>query len=471
MAATTQRPTNAPSSNAHQSPYEVLDYSGINMFGLTCAVVLLVAFIFMPWAGTRLTHNGARLMSDVLYGAIGNNDTVLITLIPVMALLVGGLALWGIMQPDHGQLAMRLSAAAGVVGLIYYAVTFLGLVEQGPLDFYGAGMGFWVCLFCLVGMVLQLAMAVPGVHSHMSGGSTKLGSYLPTIPQSFVPYLFLLFPLLLYLVWIIGPTLYTFYLSLTRWEGFGPPKYIEFENFERLFGLGRRADKNFVIALKNNARWLVVFITVPTTLGLALAMLFNTEIRGSRWYKVSFYAPLVLSLPVIGLVWLWLYNPQMGLINSLLRDIGVSNPPGWIADRGLAIWCIIIAAVWRQVGYVMVLYLAGLKNIDPTLIDAALVDGADRWNLFRRVILPLLSPVTTIVVVISIIDSLRAFDLVQIMTRGNQDTEVLANLMYIEAFNNYKMGYGAAIAVVLFAISLVFIGFYLSRVIKDELEY
>jgi multiple sugar transport system permease protein len=119
----------------------------------------------------------------------------------------------------------------------------------------------------------------------------------------------------------------------------------------------------------------------------------------------------------------------------------------------------------------MVLYLAGLKNIDPSMVDAAMVDGANRWQMFRYVIFPLLAPVTTIVIVISIIDSLRAFDLVAIMTRGGQDTQVLANFMYIEAFNNYRMGYGGAIAVVLFGLSLIFIIFYLSRVVRDEMEY
>jgi ABC-type sugar transport system permease subunit len=230
-------------------------------------------------------------------------------------------------------------------------------------------------------------------------------------------------------------------------------------------------DPNFVESLTNNIRWLVVFITVPTTLGLGMAMIFNQEMRGGRFYKVSFYAPLVLSLPVIGLMWAWIYNPYLGLINNTLRAFGVDDPPGWLGDRQLAIWCIILAAVWRQVGYVMVLYLAGLKNIDPNFIDAARVDGANRWQLFRHVIFPLLAPVTTIIIVISVIDSLRAFDLVSVMTRGGQGTQVLANFMYIEAFNNYRMGYGGAIAVVLFAISLVFIGFYLTRVAKEEMEY
>ncbi len=284
---------------------------------------------------------------------------------------------------------------------------------------------------------------------------------------NWTPYLFLALPLALYFVWIIAPTLYSIYLSMTDWDGVtAVPNFLGFANYQRLF-----TDRTFNEALVNNVRWLAVFITVPTTLGLGLALIFNQEMRGGRWYKISFYSPLVLSLPVIGLIWAWVYQPRAGLINSLLVGIGVQNPPGWLADRDLAIWCIIAAAAWRQVGYVMVLYLAGLKNVDPTLVEAAIVDGANRRQLFQHVILPLLAPVTTIVVVISIIDSLRAFDLVSIMTAGNQRTQVLANYMYIQAFNNYKMGYGAAIAVILFLISLIFIGFYLWRTIRDELEY
>jgi multiple sugar transport system permease protein len=284
---------------------------------------------------------------------------------------------------------------------------------------------------------------------------------------NWTPYLFLLAPLALYFVWIIGPTFYTMYLSMTNWDGVSAnPGFVGLANYERLF-----RDRTFQEAFWNNIRWLLVFITVPTVGGLTLAMIFNTEMRGGRWYKISFYAPLVLSGPVIGLIWAWVYNPRAGLINAFLRGIGVESPPGWLADRDLAIWAIIFAAAWRQVGYVMVLYLAGLKNVDPTLVDASQVDGATRFQMFRHVILPLLAPVTTIVIIISVIDSLRAFDLVAIMTAGGQRTQVLANFMYIEAFNNYQMGYGAAIAVVLFGIMLVFIAWYLWRSLREELDY
>lgn len=291
---------------------------------------------------------------------------------------------------------------------------------------------------------------------------------LPGQPKrrfNFVPWLFLLLPLLLYFMWVIGPMFYTMYLSTTQWEGITTiaPEPVGTENYDRLFD-----DREFDESLVNNLRWLAVFITVPTAMGLGLALLLNTEMRGGRWFKVSFYSPLILSGPVVGLIWSWVYHPRAGLINSGLEAVGVQDTPGWLGDSDIAIWAIIAAGVWRQVGYVMVLYLAGLKNIDPSLVDAAMVDGANRRQLFQHVIFPLLAPVTTIIIVISVIDSLRAFDLVEIMTGGSNGTQVLANFMYIEAFNNYKMGYGASIAVILLLISLVFIGVYLYRISREE---
>lgn len=308
-------------------------------------------------------------------------------------------------------------------------------------------------------------MAAPRVSS--TGGSKR--------KQTWVPYLFMAAPLLLYLVWIIGPMLYTFYLSLTDWDGVSPQyNFVGLENFQDLFGsLGKVIPSAFEYALLNNLRWLLVFITIPVAIGLMLAIMLNREIKGDRIFKVGIFLPQVLSFAVVALIWSWVYHPRAGLVNSVLVLLGVANPPGWLADKELAIWAVIVAASWRQIGYIMILYTAGLKNIDLTLIDASKVDGCNGWQTFRYVVFPLLAPVTTIVVVISIIDSLRAFDLVQIMTRGGpaNSSSVLANLMYIQSFNNYRMGQGAATAVVLFAISLVFIVIYLRRVMKDEMEY
>ena len=294
---------------------------------------------------------------------------------------------------------------------------------------------------------------------------------------NWTPYYFLAPPLIIYLIWIIGPVFYTFYLSLTDWDGISPQaEFIGLENFQRLFGsIGSVLPSAFEYSLYNNLVWLLVFITVPTAIGLGLAILLNQGLPGERMFKVGIFLPQVLSFAVIALIWSWVYNPRAGILNELLLIFGwpEDNLPGWLADKELAIWSVIFAAAWRQIGYIMILYVAGLKNVPPTLMEAAEVDGANAWQRFWRITFPLLTPVTTIVIVISIIDSLRSFDLVQIMTRGGpaNSTSVLANLMYIQAFNNYKFGLGAATAVVLFAISLVFIIVYLWRVMQDELEF
>jgi multiple sugar transport system permease protein len=283
------------------------------------------------------------------------------------------------------------------------------------------------------------------------------------------PYLFLIVPLALFLMWVIGPMLYSFYLSMTNWDGVSPPKFIGLRNYVRLFD-----DPIFYTALLNNVKWVVSFITAPVAAGLALAMVLNRNIPGARVIKAAFYSPYILSSVVVGLIFGWMYHPAGGLLNATLKALGLGSlTSGWLSDPALATWCIIAAAVWRQVGYIMTLYLAGLQSVDPTLLDASRVDGCNSWQSFRNVIWPLLSPVTVVVVVISIIDSLRSFDLVFVMTRGGPGnaSSVLANFMYIEAFNNYKMGYGAAIAVILFLISAVFIFVYVLRTLSTEMEY
>jgi ABC-type sugar transport system permease subunit len=285
------------------------------------------------------------------------------------------------------------------------------------------------------------------------------------IKESLVPWGFLIVPLILYLIWVIGPMFYTFYLSLTKWDGLGAPVFIGLKNFGRMLN-----DDVFWLSLKNNSIWIALFITIPVALGLALAMVLNRDIPWSKGFKVAFYSPMVLSLVVCGLIWGWLYNPTMGLINSVLRSIGLGVlAKGWLSDPDLVLGAVINVAIWRQVGYVMILFLAGLQSVDPFLVEASKIDGANAWQTFLHVIMPQLRPITVVVVVISIIDSLRAFDLVSVMTRGGpfNQSSVLANYMYIQSFNNYKMGYGAAISVILFLISLVFITIYLSRMARD----
>src|SRR5262249_22991755 len=158
---------------------------------------------------------------------------------------------------------------------------------------------------------------------------------------------------------------------------------------------------------------------IPMTAGLALAVALDRKLKFTRLYQSAIYLPLVLSLPVIGLMFTWFFKPDDGLVNTLLGLISHGNlVPGWLADPHLALAAVLPAAIWRHVGYVMVLYLAGLKGLDTTMREAAVVDGATEWQLFRRITLPMLKPVTIIVLVITVIESLRAFDLVYVMTNG-----------------------------------------------------
>jgi ABC-type sugar transport system permease subunit len=277
------------------------------------------------------------------------------------------------------------------------------------------------------------------------------------------PYFFVAAPLLIYLIWVIGPMLYTFYLSLTNWDGVSDMGFIQLENYRRLF-----RDRVFYVSFFNNIKWITSFITVPIIAGLALAMALNRSVPGAKAFKAIFFFPMVLSFVVMGLIWSWMYQPDNGIINSVLRLIGLGVlTKGWLSDPKLVIWSIIFVGIWRQVGYVM---LAGLQSVNTDLVDASKVDGANAWQSFRHVIFPQLAPITVVVVVISIIDSLRAFDLVYVMTRGGpfNSSQVLATFMYNEAFWNYRMGYGASISVILFMISLLFIFIYLVRVFKTE---
>lgn len=282
------------------------------------------------------------------------------------------------------------------------------------------------------------------------------------------PYLFLVLPLSLYCIWVIGPMFYSVWMSLTNSDGITRQEFIGLDNYRRLFD-----DDVFWTSFFNNLKWLIAFITIPIALGLGLAILLNNDLPGTRFFKAGFFSPMVVSSVVIGLVWSWMYQPY-GMFNEILAWLGRDGMPiGFLADPDMVTWSIIAAALWRQVGYVMLLYLAGLKNVDKTLVEASRVDGATAFQSFRDIVVPMLQPVTVIIVVISVIDALRSFDLVNIMTRGGpyNQSNVLAQMMYIEAFNNYSMGYGAAIATVLAGISIVFIFAYLRRMLKDELEY
>ncbi len=270
-------------------------------------------------------------------------------------------------------------------------------------------------------------------------------------------------PLTLYIIIVIAPLLYSFFFSLTDWNGFNPEyNFVGLKNFERVF-----SDPLFSNAIKNTVIWMVVALTVPVVGGLALALLLHEGIRFANLYKSLFYLPICLSLAVIGQIWIWIYQPRWGLLNLTLEGLGLGGATrAWLADPDVALAAVIVAWVWQQLGLGMVIFLAGLTSIPTELTEAAQIDGANFRQSLRHVVVPLLAPSTVVVVALAVINSLKSFDIVYIMTRGGpfHSSDTLAMFMYNESFKKYYMGYGSAISVVLFLIALVVIALYFRQV-------
>lgn len=281
---------------------------------------------------------------------------------------------------------------------------------------------------------------------------------------------FLAIPLLLYSVIVVGPLLYSFYFSLTDWNGFNfEYNFVGLDNFARIF-----TDPLFGNAIKNTLIWIIAALTLPTLGGLLLALALQEKVRGARLYKSLFYLPICLSLAVVGQIWIWIYQPRWGLLNVTLNSIGLEDlSRAWLARPETALGAVIVAWTWQQVGLAMVIFLAGLTSIPRDLTEAASIDGANYRQTLRYVVIPLLLPSTIIVVALAVINSLKSFDIVYIMTGGGpfHSSDTLAIFMYNESFKKYYMGYGSAIAVVLFLIALVIIAFYFRQVRALEKIY
>ncbi len=276
-------------------------------------------------------------------------------------------------------------------------------------------------------------------------------------------------PLLLDLALIWGPTIVSFLLSFTNWNGIGvisARNVVGLQNYEDLF------DGTYLFfwpAVMHNLLWLAFLMFVATPLGIFMAVLLDHEIRGTRLYQTVFYLPVVLSLAVIGLIWQLQYSVDNGFIDNALRALGNENPPDWFGDPGLNIWSAVVAASWRHVGYIMILYLAGLKAFDPTLREAATVDGASERQTFVHVVFPAMRPINIVVVVITAIEALRAFDIAYIINGGRNGLELLSTLITNNSISeSNRVGFGSAIAVVLLVISLVPITTFLVRTAREE---
>lgn len=277
------------------------------------------------------------------------------------------------------------------------------------------------------------------------------------------PVYFLAPALILFSIFVIWPILQSIWISFHQWSGFGEMTWVGFDNYRVLFG-----DGDFRLSLVNNIRWLVVMMLAPVG-GLTIALFLNQNIRGIRFAKSLFFFPFVINLVVIGLIFSWFYNPDLGLLAEIFRFFGLEPIP-ILATEKVATYGIIAAALWPQTAYCMILYLTGLTSMNAQVVEAGRIDGASGWSMLWNVVLPQLRGASFIAVVVTVIGALRSFDLIAIMTAGGPwgTSNVLAYLMYEEALFNFKMGYGASIAVILFLFMSVFIAFFLNSVVRNE---
>ncbi len=255
------------------------------------------------------------------------------------------------------------------------------------------------------------------------------------------------------LIWF--PTIASILLSFTNWDGIGGitnAHWIGTENYRQVATIY----PSFWPAVKHNLIWLAFLTVVATPFGLLLAYQLDKKIRGTRIYQSIFFLPVVLSFAIIGFIWELIYSPTQGLINNLFENPAHGNVTDWLGNPKLNLWAILVAVGWRHAGYIMILYLAGLKAMDPSLREAAAIDGAGEWHTFRTVIFPSLRPINIVIVVVTVIEALRAFDIVYIVNKGRNGLELLSVLVTNNIIGEAsRIGYGSAIAVILIVISII----------------
>ena len=264
--------------------------------------------------------------------------------------------------------------------------------------------------------------------------------------------LFFLLPSLLgFALFIIYPIFYSLGVSFTNWDLINAKEFIGFGNYSRLL-----SDPQFWNSLKNTFFFIIGYLPSVMIIGLLIALLLNSKLKMKVLFRGIYFLPVVTSWVAVSLVWKWLFNPKFGLINYFIEMIGLSGP-SWLNDPKTAMIAIIITSVWKDIGFIMVLYLGGLQNISTSLYEAAGIDGASKFQQFWKITLPMLKPTTFFVSMISLINSFQVFDQVNIMTEGGpgDSTTVLVQNIYNSAFKYSEMGYAAAMSWVLFLIILV----------------
>ncbi|MGG6895630.1 MULTISPECIES: carbohydrate ABC transporter permease [Rhizobium] len=294
--------------------------------------------------------------------------------------------------------------------------------------------------------------------------SIKQSTHDPRV-QAFI----LLVPALaIYAVFALYPMFNVVLLSFQKWNGLDPQRqFVGLANYSAIF----TRDPVFWVAFRNTVIWTLMSLVFPPMVGLMLALSLNQRIFGRNGLRAIFYLPVIIAPIAVATMWKWMYDPFFGLFSQLLTNWGLQSwIKDWLGNKDIALYSVFIAYLWQTVGFSMVLFLAGLQNVSQTLVEAARIDGAGRWAVFKHVTLPALRPTVTIVLVLSIISSLKAFDIVYGLTGGGpaQSTQMLALWAFTQAMQIFDFGRGAAISVVLLAITMAIVIPYLRWTQKHE---
>ena len=301
--------------------------------------------------------------------------------------------------------------------------------------------------------VVDATAAAPTRRKRLAGRDRAVVAAMVVVPGIFV----------LGLVWV--PAVLSVVLSFGVWNGIGDLDTIQWVGFQNYQDIATIYPP-FWPAVRHNLIWLGFLFLGPTLLGMFLAVVLDRNLRFSRFYQTAFYMPVVLSLALTGFIWQLMYSQQQGLINQVFH-----SDVDWYGDSSVNLWAALVATAWRHTGYIMLIYLAGLKGVDASLREAAAVDGANERQTFFRIVFPVMRPINMIVVVIVVIESIRAFDLVWVINRGTNGLELIGALVAQNVVGEAsRYGFGSALAVIMMVISSVFITFYLRIVFREERE-
>jgi ABC-type sugar transport system permease subunit len=285
--------------------------------------------------------------------------------------------------------------------------------------------------------------------------------------ERLVSYLFILPALLLVVVLLLVPMLQNIYYSFFDWDGIGKPVFAGVANYARLL-----VDQDLLISLRNTVLWVAFTLVFPVLGGLLVAV-FVDGVRFERFFKSVFFIPLTISFVATGIIWTYMFGKELGVLNNLFALVGLPLKPSWLTSVPLNTFSMLIAWTWQQLGTNMVMFLMGLGTIPKEPIEASIIDGATRFETFVHIKLPMLRPITTVVITMAMVNSFKAFDIIYVMTRGGpyHSSETLAVTMFRETFTMFRMGYGSAISIFLSVVVIGVSALYIRQMAKKDLLY